>query len=63
MSSTDDVLSLSLSLPYSPTISRMSQVMNSMLNAIRRKKNRDAVVLSAVGGVLGFLIFIYWLRK
>jgi len=41
----------------------MSQVMNSMLNAIRRKKNRDAVVLSAVGGVLGFLIFIYWLRK
>lgn len=35
-------------------------VMNSMLNAIRRKKNRDTLVLSGVGGVLTFLMFVYW---
>ena len=49
--------------------SRLSQlgvkfpVMNSMLNAIRRKKNRDALVLSGVGGALIFLMLVYWINK
>jgi Golgi SNAP receptor complex protein 1 len=37
--------------------------MNSVLNAIRRKKNRDAVILSSVAGFLFVLMFVYWVRK
>lgn len=38
-------------------------VMNSMLNAIRRKKNRDTVVLSGVGGALALLMWFYWWHR
>ncbi len=38
-------------------------VMNSMLNAIRRKKNRDTLVLSGVGGALTLLMMLYWWHR
>lgn len=38
-------------------------VMNSVLNAIRRKKNRDNVILTGVGSVLFLCMLVYWMNK
>lgn len=38
-------------------------VVNSLLNAIRRRKNRDNLVLAGVVAVCVFLILVYWVRK
>ena len=36
---------------------------NNILSAIKRKKSMDTIILSLVGSVCIFLIFIYWLTK
>jgi len=38
-------------------------VVNSVLNAVRRRKNRDTVILASVMGLCMLLILIYWVRK
>jgi golgi SNAP receptor complex member 1 len=38
-------------------------VVNSLLNAVRRRKNRDSIILAAVAGTCLLLILIYWARK
>lgn len=38
-------------------------VMNSVMNAIRRKKNRDNLILTGVGSVLLFCMLLYWMNK
>lgn len=38
-------------------------VVNSLLNAIRRRKNRDNVILAGVMGVCMLLILLYWVNK
>ncbi|XP_061343276.1 Golgi SNAP receptor complex member 1-1-like [Gastrolobium bilobum] len=36
---------------------------NNILSAIKRKKSMDTIILSLVGSICIFLIFIYWLTK
>ncbi|OIW03881.1 hypothetical protein TanjilG_30157 [Lupinus angustifolius] len=36
---------------------------NNILSAIKRKKSMDTIILSLVGSVCIFLIFIYWITK
>jgi Golgi SNAP receptor complex protein 1 len=38
-------------------------VVNSLLNAIRRRKNRDNMILAGVMGVCMLLILLYWVNK
>lgn len=38
-------------------------VVNSLLNAIRRRKNKDTLVLAGVSAVCLLLILIYWVSK
>jgi len=38
-------------------------VVNSLMNAIRRRKNRDNTILAAVVAVCTLLILIYWVNK
>lgn len=38
-------------------------VMNSVMNAIRRKKNRDTLILTGVGSVLFLCMLLYWMNK
>lgn len=38
-------------------------VVNSLLNAIRRRKNRDSVILASVVAICILLILIYWAHK
>lgn len=38
-------------------------VVNSLLNAIRRRKNRDNMVVAGVMAICLLLILIYWVRK
>lgn len=38
-------------------------VVNSLMNAIRRRKNRDNTILAAVVAVCVLLILIYWVNK
>lgn len=38
-------------------------VVNSLLNAIRRRKNRDTIVLAGVSALCLLLILIYWVSK
>jgi Golgi SNAP receptor complex protein 1 len=38
-------------------------VVNSLLNAIRRRKNRDNLILAGVAGVCLLLILLYWVNK
>lgn len=38
-------------------------VVNSLLNAIRRRKNRDSVILASVIALCVLLILIYWVNK
>lgn len=45
------------------TIGAKFPVVNSVLNAIRRKKNRDNVILASVMAACILMILIYWIRK
>jgi Golgi SNAP receptor complex protein 1 len=38
-------------------------VVNSLLNAIRRRKNKDTLVLAGVSAICLLLILIYWVSK
>ena len=38
-------------------------VVNSLLNAIRRRKNRDNMILAGVMGICMLLILLYWVNK
>lgn len=38
-------------------------VMNSVMNAIRRKKNRDTMILTGVGSLLFLCMLLYWMNK
>ena len=38
-------------------------IVNSLLNAIRRRKNRDNMILAGVMGVCMLLILLYWVNK
>lgn len=38
-------------------------VVNSIINAVRRRKNRDNLILGGVFAVCLFLILIYWVKK
>ncbi|CAL5199747.1 unnamed protein product [Lathyrus oleraceus] len=44
-------------------VSSRLPTVNTILSAIKRKKSMDTIILSLVGSVCIFLIFIYWLTK
>ena len=47
---------------FSPAGSKFP-VVNNLLVAIKRKKNKDAIVLSAVCAICSALVLIYWMAK
>ncbi|KAK7270627.1 hypothetical protein RJT34_25931 [Clitoria ternatea] len=44
-------------------VSSRLPTVNNILSAIKRKKSMDTIILSLVGSVCIFFIFIYWLTK
>lgn len=44
-------------------VSSRLPTVNSIMSAIKRKKSMDTMILSLVGSICIFLIFIYWLTK
>ncbi|XP_027341779.1 Golgi SNAP receptor complex member 1-1-like [Abrus precatorius] len=44
-------------------VSSRLPTVNNILSSIKRKKSMDTIILSLVGSICIFLIFIYWLTK